>query len=155
MTRQIDLHGLTVAEAIRKFVASYNSFFESGYRGRIEVIHGYGSSGAGGVIRRKLRSFLAANADRFKRVVEGDSVGNPGVTIVEAKGRLPAGEAATPIEQAILTFCRTPKSENKILVKLIGRYGDPAIRAAIRQMVNNGSLERIRGGAESKYRAVS
>ncbi len=153
MTRSIDLHGLTVDESIRHFVTSYNALFESGYRGRIEVIHGYGSSGEGGAIRRKLRSFLAANRDRFKRVTDGDSVGNPGVTYVEGKGRLPAEEASTALERAILEFCATPKSESKILVKLIGRYGDPAIRAAIRDIVRRGSLERIRSGAEVKYRA--
>jgi hypothetical protein len=154
MTRTIDLHGLTVDEAMRHFVSSYNALFENGYRGRIEVIHGYGSSGEGGAIRRKLRSFLAANRDRFKLVSDGDSRGNPGVTYVEGKGRLPAGEASTALERAILDFCATPKSENKILVKLIGRYGDPAIRTAIHNMVNSGSLERIRAGAEVKYRAT-
>ncbi len=153
MTRSIDLHGLTVEEAIRKFVTSYNALFESGYRGRIEVIHGYGSSGEGGVIRRRLRSFLAANRARFQRVSEGDTHGNPGVTYVEAKGRLPAAAASTLLERAILEFCATPKSERRILVKFVGRYGDPALRAALRAMVNNGSLERMHSGAEVKYRA--
>jgi hypothetical protein len=154
MTHRIDLHGFTVEEALREFVASYNRMFESGYRGRIEVIHGYGSSGEGGVIRRKLRSYLATHSDRFKSVAEGDILGNPGVTYVEAKGRLPEGSAGSALERAILELCATPKSENKILVKLISRYGDPAIRAAIREMVAAGLLEKIRSGAETKYRAV-
>jgi hypothetical protein len=153
-TRRIDLHDLTVDEAIRKFVDAYNAIVASGYRGRVEVIHGYGSSGEGGVIRRKLRSFLAANRDRFKHIVEGESHGNPGVTYVDAKGRLPSASAsATPLQTAILAFCATPKGENKILIKLIGRFGDPAIRAGIRELVRNGALEVVRSGAEVKYRA--
>lgn len=153
-TRRIDLHDLTVDEAIRKFTADYNAIIASGYRGRVEVIHGYGSSGEGGVIRRKLRAFLAAHADRFKHIVEGESHGNPGVTYVDAKGRLPAASAhATPVHAAILAFCATPKAENKILIKLIGRFGDPAIRAAIRDLVTSGALIESRTGSETRYHA--
>lgn len=119
------------------------------------MIHGYGSSGEGGVIRRKLRTFLSANADRFKRVIEGESLGNPGVTCVEAKGRLPAAQAgATPLASAILAFCQTPKSENKILIKLIGRFGDPAIRSEVRELLRSGALEPVRSDGEIKYRAT-
>ena len=50
-SRSIDLHERTVAEAIREFVRFYNACVRNGYRGRLEVIHGYGSSGSGGVIR--------------------------------------------------------------------------------------------------------
>ncbi len=155
VARRIDLHGLTADEALRTFIASYNALFESGYRGRIEIIHGYGSSGEGGVIRPKLRAFLRAHADRFKRIAEGDGVGNPGMTWVEGKGRLPAAKSAEPpIQQAILDLCQTPKSESRILAKLVGRFGDPAIRAAIRDMVRSGSLELIRDSAETRYRSV-
>jgi Smr domain len=154
-TRRIDLHDLTVDEAIRKFTADYNAIVASGYRGRIEVIHGYGSTGEGGVIRLKLRSFLNANAHRFKDIVEGEWHGNPGVTYVDAKGRLPAASAiATPLHAAILKFCATPKAENKILIKLIGRFGDPAIRAAIRDLVKSGALQEVHSGGETRYHAV-
>ena len=153
-TRRIDLHDLTVEEAIRKFTADYNAIVASGYRGRVEVIHGYGSSGEGGVIRRKLRAFLVANADRFKQIVDGEWHGNPGVTYVDVKGRLPAASAqATPLHAAILAFCTTPKAENKILIKLIGRFGDPAIRAGIRDLVKSGALKEVRSGGETRYHA--
>jgi Smr domain len=152
---RIDLHDLTVEEALRHFISAYNALVGGGFRGRIEVIHGYGSSGEGGVIRRKLRAFLAAHADRFNNIVSGDALGNPGVTFIDVKGRLPATSVpATAVESAILAFCQTPKAENKILIKLIGRFGDPAIRAAIRDLVRSGSLEVIRSGAEVKYRAT-
>jgi len=150
--RRIDLHGLTVDDAIRTFVDRYNALFADGYRGRIEVIHGYGSSGEGGVIRTKLRSFLAAHRDRFKHLSEGDAIGNPGVTFIEAKGRLPQMRSAgSELEIAILAFCSTPKTEAKILTKFVGRFGDPAIRTAIRQLTAEGLLEATREGREMKY----
>ena len=156
-TRQIDLHDLTASEAIAEFAATYNRWFAAGYRDRIEIVHGYGSSGVGGVIRKRLRAFLATHSDRFKQITPGDDLGNPGVTWVYPKGRLPEAPAfaAGPLEQAILAFCREPKAEAKILTKLVGRYGDPAIRAAIRDLVRSGALEAVRSGAETRYRATS
>jgi dsDNA-specific endonuclease/ATPase MutS2 len=90
-TRSIDLHSFTVAEALREFVRFYNACVRSGYRGRIEIIHGYGSSGAGGVIREELRKYLAAHDEIFSQFLPGESLRNPGVTI------LYAGETPAPI----------------------------------------------------------
>ena len=151
-SRTIDLHGLTVDEAVAAFVERYNVLFAEGYRGRIEIVHGYGSSGTGGVIRRRIRAFLAAHRDRLKHLAEGDATGNPGVTYVEAKGRLPEmRDAGSDLARAILAFCATPKTEAKILAKFVGRYGDPAIRTEIRQLAGEGLLEVTRDGAETKY----
>ena len=83
--RSIDLHNCTVAEAIREFVRFYNGCVRSGYRGRIEVIHGYGSSGSGGVIREELRRYLKAHETTFGEFLAGESLRNPGVTILYAK----------------------------------------------------------------------
>ena len=156
-TRKIDLHDLTASEAIAEFAETYNRWFAAGYRDRIEIVHGYGSSGVGGVIRRRLRAFLDTNADRFTQITTGDDLGNPGVTWVYPKGRLPEASASPtgPLEQAILAFCAAPKTEAKILAKLVGRYGDPAVRAAIRVLVKSSGLEVVRSGAETRYRAAS
>ena len=151
-SRTIDLHGFTVDEAIATFVERYNALFAEGYRGRIEIVHGYGSSGRGGVIRHRVRSFLAAHRDRLKHLAEGDAIGNPGVTIVEAKGRMPVVQTTgSDLARAILAFCAMPKTEAKIVTKFVGRYGDPAVRTEIRQLVSDGSLELTRDGREVKY----
>lgn len=79
----IDLHGLTVREALRRFVWFYNDCVGRGVKGPIEVVHGYGaSSESGGEIRRELRGFLAAHEDCVAGWVAGDGIGNPGVTRV-------------------------------------------------------------------------
>lgn len=153
-SKTVDLHGLTVDEAIATFVARYNALVGEGFRGRIEIVHGYGSSGTGGVIRRRLRAFLSAHRDRFKHLSEGDALGNPGVTYVEPKGKLPALATSSDLGRAILEFCATAKSESKILAKFVGRYGDPAVRTEIRQMIAEGVLEVVRDGRETRYRAV-
>jgi dsDNA-specific endonuclease/ATPase MutS2 len=98
MTRQIDVHGRSVLEAMRAFVAFYNDCLRSGYRGGIEVIHGYGSSGAGGVILQELRNYLAANAGRLESFIQGESVGNLGVTIVYPKKILPPWRTTRDIQ---------------------------------------------------------
>jgi dsDNA-specific endonuclease/ATPase MutS2 len=91
-TRSIDLHNFTVAEALREFVRFYNHCVRSGYRGRLEVIHGYGSTGGGGVIREELRKYLKAHAETFGEFLAGESLRNPGVTILYPRESL----AATP-----------------------------------------------------------
>ena len=81
-SRSIDLHERTVAEAIREFVRFYNACVRSGYHGRLEVIHGYGSTGSGGVIREELRKYLKAHEETFGEFLAGESLRNPGVTIL-------------------------------------------------------------------------
>jgi len=92
--RSIDLHKCTVAEAIREFVRFYNSCVKSGYHGRVEIIHGYGSSGTGGVIREELRRYLKAHEEIFGEFLAGESLRNPGVTILypkETQAAMPPG----------------------------------------------------------------
>ena len=86
-SRSIDLHNFTIAEAIREFVSFYNACVRSGYRGRLEVIHGYGSNGTGGVIREELRKFLKAHEETFGEFLAGESLRNPGVTILYPKDK--------------------------------------------------------------------
>jgi dsDNA-specific endonuclease/ATPase MutS2 len=93
-TRSIDLHNFTVAEALQEFVRFYNNCVRSGYRGRLEVIHGYGSMGGGGVIREELRKYLKAHSGIFGEFLAGESLRNPGVTILyprESLATMPPG----------------------------------------------------------------
>ncbi|MGD0096544.1 MAG: Smr/MutS family protein [Terracidiphilus sp.] len=92
--RSIDLHNCTVAQAIREFVRFYNSCVRSGYRGRVEVIHGYGSTGSGGVIRDELRRYLKAHDEIFGEFLAGESLRNPGVTVLYPGEK----QAAMPME---------------------------------------------------------
>jgi DNA-nicking Smr family endonuclease len=95
-SRSLDLHDCTVPEAMRAFVRFYNGCLRSGYRGRLEVIHGYGSMGVGGKIRAELRKYLEAHKETFGEFLAGESLRNPGVTILYVKETL----AAPPRSQA-------------------------------------------------------
>jgi hypothetical protein len=161
-SRSIDLHNYTVPEAIREFIRFYNDCVRSGYRGRIEVIHGYGSTGAGGAIRQELRKYLAAHVETFGEVLAGESLRNPGVTILYPREN-PAppprvvGSALLhdPAQQAIRRFCEKPQTKERILFKLRGRYGDQALSTAIGAMVRNGTLQAMRGSdGPAQYRAI-
>jgi hypothetical protein len=159
-SRSIDLHGHTVPEAMRAFVRFYNNAVRGGYQGRIEIVHGYGSTGGGGVIRQHLRTYLAANAGKFGSVLHGESLGNPGVTVVYAKSALPDNRGAilhvTPAQEAILRFCQTPKPKDRILMKLRGRFGDRVLDAEIRALQQSGGLEELRAADGAvQYRAPS
>ncbi|HEX8042212.1 Smr/MutS family protein [Candidatus Deferrimicrobium sp.] len=87
---EIDLHGLTVADALSRFAAHYNTRLRAGDTGPIRVIHGYGSSGRGGDLRTALRELLARHAGRLEFVPGETYFNNPGVTIVYPKHPLPA-----------------------------------------------------------------
>jgi len=87
---EIDLHGLTVAEAISRLTSHYNARVRAGDAGPIRVVHGYGSSGRGGDLRAAVREFLSRNADRLEFVPGEQYFNNPGVTVVYPKHPLPA-----------------------------------------------------------------
>jgi dsDNA-specific endonuclease/ATPase MutS2 len=75
-------------------VRFYNNCVRSGYHGRLEVIHGYGSMGGGGVIREELRKYLKAHSETFGEFLAGESLRNPGVTILypgESMATMPPG----------------------------------------------------------------
>jgi hypothetical protein len=91
----LDLHGLRLRDALNKVFLVYNQEVRSGFRTRIRVIHGYGSSGVGGVIRLVLREQLASHGVRFETGEYAES--NPGVTTVfVGTDRLPKGFLTCP-----------------------------------------------------------
>ena len=90
--RVLDLHGLTWAEAEVSFIEFYNQTVRPAGRAavRLDVVHGYGSSGIGGVLVTRLRGFLG----RYESCLEfkaGERLdGNPGHTIVVPLKPLPS-----------------------------------------------------------------
>lgn len=147
---------------MREFIRFYNACVSSGYRGRIEVIHGYGSNGVGGTIRQKLRKYLEANAETFGEYLAGESLRNPGVTIVHVKETLAGSRRSqrsaallNPVQEAIRRICDKPQPKERILFKLRARFGDRVLLDEIGRMVKDGALEAIRSSDGAvQYRAV-
>ncbi len=71
MLKEINIeHGFTSLEAIEYI----KQVLSSSKKTCIYIIHGYGSSGRGGVIRQKVRSFLQAQVKngKLKAVINGE-----------------------------------------------------------------------------------
>lgn len=65
----LDLHGYTVVDAMNSFVRRYNRLLTSKPGGELwalEVIHGKGKGGEGGLIREALRDYLKQQGKRVK-----------------------------------------------------------------------------------------
>ncbi|WP_319371478.1 Smr/MutS family protein [uncultured Ilyobacter sp.] len=132
----IDLHNMTCNDAIRFFIGKYNELFKSGYRGSIEVIHGYGSQGEGGVIKKRLRQFLLEN----KKYLKFSFDVNPGVTFVTPIRAIP--QITIEISKDILEFCKeSPKSMDKIVGNLFKKYTHKEIFSAVKALVKKGTLD--------------
>jgi hypothetical protein len=147
---ELDLHGFTVAEAIEQFVQYYNTRVDNNQFGCLRIIHGYGSSGKGGVIRARLRAFLDEHLDKV-RYEAGDDYGDPGWTLVYPKVHLP--DQRERVATAILSFCSEPKTEEKILREFI-KMGEVQITQAVRSLANQGKLKVVNKGAKVLYQAA-
>ncbi len=148
----IDLHGRTWSESLTELIATYNRIVANGSSSEIlEIVHGYGSSGAGGSLRRRVRSFLAAHGDRleFKPGEEADS--NPGHTLVVPRQPLP--EVTDLLAEQVLEYCETARTQSKIAGKF-RRYGDPQVIQAIRSLEKQGRLRATTRGRNKAYEAA-
>ena len=82
---EIDLHDKNVNEAINYFMTKYNEILSKGFKGEISVIHGYGSSGVGGKIKKRFKEFSEAYTSYFNVSYNN----NIGITIVKPIKQLP------------------------------------------------------------------
>jgi hypothetical protein len=133
---QLDLHGLTVPEAIEKFVEQYNARVKQDQLAGWTVVHGYGSTGEGGVIRSKLRAFLDQHPDKLRYEL-GDKYGNPGSTWVYPRLRLPDRRERLALE--ILDYCAQPRVAEKIL-REFSVAGGVQVKEIVRSRIKQGRL---------------
>ena len=147
---ELDLHGLTVAEAIEQFVQHYNTRVDNNQFGCLRIIHGYGSSGKGGVIRASLRAFLDEHLDKL-RYEAGDDYSDPGWTLVYPKVRLP--DQRERMATAILSFCSEGKTEEKILREFT-KLGKVQVKQVVRSLAQQGKLKIMKSRAKVLYQAA-
>lgn len=148
----IDLHGRTWSESLTELIATYNRLLATGPSSEVlEVVHGYGSTGTGGSLRRRVRSFLAAHGDRLEFQPGEDADGNPGHTIVLPIEALP--EVGDLLAEQVLEYCEIARTQSKIAGKF-RRYGDPDVIRAIRALERQGRLRAVARGRNKAYEAV-
>jgi len=151
--RILDLHGLTWAEAEASFIEFYNQTLRQVGKGAVglDVVHGYGSTGNGGVLRTRLRGFLG----RYEPCLDfqtGEKVdGNPGHTIVVPLKPLPS--LLDKLSQDIWDFCDRPRSQSKIIGKF-RRHGQTEVLSTIKTLEKQKRLRPSNQGAHNLYQAV-
>ena len=76
----------------------------------LDVIHGYGSAGTGGVLRKRLQSFLAQQAGQGRlEFTPGEYVdSNLGHTVVRPIASLPV--TSELLAEEVLAYCERPRS---------------------------------------------
>lgn len=152
-TLELDLHGKTWPEALQEFVDAYNKAVQpGGHTCRLlRVVHGYGSTGSGGVLRTRFRRFFENHQDRME-FTPGERIGvNPGFTVVTPKYPLPGGDAA--LCELVRDYCEQPKTLSKI-VGQFRRYGNPRVQQAVRSLETQKRLRKVFKGKGSAYQAV-
>ena len=137
---ELDVHGLTVEEALKMFVEFYNRHVRSSSQEPLRVIHGWGASGEGGKIRLKLRQFLAQAVPDLDWKAGEDVEGNQGVTVVYPRKAIRVREEQ--LASAILEFCSTPRTESKIAGQF-RRYTPREVKKTIRLLVQQGRMKEI------------
>ncbi|OQY10011.1 MAG: hypothetical protein B6I28_01875 [Fusobacteriia bacterium 4572_132] len=148
MMKIIDMHELKVEEALNKFIKEYNENGNGNGNEKIRIIHGYGSSGKGGKIKKRIRAFLEKNLDYLEYEVGEKIDGNRGYTIVKRKKRLP--DKLDYIKKEILLFCEIPKTKDKIAGKF-RKYELEKILKALKQMEKRGELKIVTKGKYKCY----
>lgn len=149
----IDLHGKTWPEALAEFLDSYNRLARmSGASGSsFEIVHGYGSTGTGGVLRRRLRAFLAKYPQCLEFKPGEDIDGNPGHTLVSPLQTLP--DTGGVLAEHIWEYCDHPRTFSKIAGRF-RRYGDPQVQQAVRSLQKQGRLRLASRGRVKQYAAI-
>ena len=152
-TIDLDLHGKTWAEALEEFVYAYGKAVQPGGHTcrNLKVIHGYGSTGSGGVLRTRFRRFFQSHQDKLE-FTPGEKIGtNPGFTVVTPRHPLPGADAA--LCELVWDYCEQPKAVSKI-VGQFRRYGNPRVQQAVRSLVSQKRLLRTARARNIVYRAV-
>ncbi len=138
---EVDLHGLTVQEGLATLVQKYNSLVGSPHC-ELVVVHGYGSGGSDGILKRKVRAFLKSVGVKF--FTEKDGVRcNLGQTLVVVGSEKIS--VAQGLEQKILDFCENPKTKEKIFSKF-HKSGVEVVQTAFSSLVKSGLLAEKQKG---------
>ena len=149
----LDLHGLTWAEAEASFIEFYNQTLRQAGKDavRLDIVHGYGSTGTGGVLLTRLRGFLGRNESCLDFQTGEKVDGNPGHTIVVPLKPLPS--LRDQLSQDIWDFCDRPRSQNKIIGKF-RKHGQTEVLSIIKTLEKQRRLHPSNQGAHKLYQAV-
>ncbi len=134
----LDLHNYQTKEAIKETVA----FLNSNLNQEIKIIHGYGSSGKGGILKEKIRNFLEKNEDKME-IHYGERLRfNPGCTIVKLKKKI-TDNSGNDLKDQIKNFCTIAKPKEKIYNKFF-KINSQEIDRILKELETEKVLQQIK-----------
>lgn len=139
---KLDLHGKTWNEAKADFIEAYNEIHSQPGHDTLDIVHGYGSTGQGGVIRGRIRAYLDRYPNHLNYKTGESFDGNKGHTIVTPVKPLPSLE--NQLGEEIWDYCSEPRPLSKIASKF-HRQPFPKIQQAIEELVSQRRLIRKAG----------
>ena len=148
---ELDLHGYIWSEAQKEFIDFYNRSLDEATGQNVvqlNVIHGYGSTGEGGVIQKRLRGLLEKHSDCLEFTLGESLDGNQGYTVVKPIKRLLSEDEL--LVEVILNYCKSPRTQSKITGKF-RKHGDTKTIPAIRSLEKQGRLTKQGSGTPIKY----
>lgn len=150
----LDMHGQTWVEALESFVEFYNGSVQRANGkavGSLDIVHGYGSTGEGGVLKSRLRGFLQRHGNCLEFQLGEDVDGNQGHTIIMPQKMLP--DTHELLAEKVWVYCASPKSISKITGKFRW-HGDRDVLAAVQMLGTQHRLEVEYKRTLKQYRAV-
>ena len=148
---ELDLHGYKWLDAIQEFIRVYNDAVETTSdleSLQIVVVHGYGSSGEGGIIRHRLRAFLKRFPNSVDFTPGEEAMDNQGCTVVRPLAKLPGSHDM--LEEQIAEYCEQPRTKNAIAGKF-HRHGDRRVSDAIQTLMQRGNLRKTQKNNRPAY----
>ena len=139
--RELDLHGHTWGEARNAFLHFYNDKVSQGDLNQVEIVHGYGSTGEGGTVKKRLQKLLERHADYLEFISGEEWDGNPGHTLVSPKLLLPKLEDV--LMEDIVQYCDIPRTQKKIIGHFVKRADSPTITSMIKQLEKQDRVRKI------------
>ena len=148
---QVDCHGKTWPEALAEFIALYNHAAQSDGAATLDIVHGYGSTGAGGTMRVRFRAFLARYAQQLEYQPGEEVDGNQGHTLVLPIAPLP--DTGDLLAEQVWEYCQRPRTLSKITGRF-RRHGDTLVMQAIRTLEKERRLQAANRGRVKVYAAA-
>lgn len=129
----------TVYEAMVKFVSIFNAQAKKNYMKPFSIVHGYGSSGEGGRIKKALYDYLNLHKPACRISAE-----NQGTSIIMPRKQLP--DYISIIDEYILEICTAPKPLNKIIGLVFKKYRsftETSIQKRLNLLIKQGKLRVV------------
>lgn len=145
---KLDLHGMKTKDAVERFISEYNAVLRRG-EGRLEIVHGYGSSGSGGDIRKAIIAMCEAHKDKLG-LIKGEILGNKGVSVVIPSLPLPPRKYA--LDAVILAALTKPSTPKDVEDRIKGLASTPEIIESLEAMALSGKVAKEVAGGRMQYR---